>query len=240
MKIITRLAILVVLLVVTVGVASAAFTGPYVDTWVTLGGTNNPAGNTLFVQDSLGSCNDTQIAYLQFDATEIATVTSASLVLTNGDTRIGIDTAPQLSIYGVEDFSPAALTGSNAPSTTGLTPIQTVPFPSNTLQYQKFTFGGAHDGLRAYIQSQAGGVVTLALSFSSSCNGNNTQVNFYSQRHSVDVTRRPQLTVEGTKPTAVDLATTSAERVTWPMYAGLGALAVVLVAGLAVSRRRTA
>jgi LPXTG-motif cell wall-anchored protein len=36
------------------------------------------------------------------------------------------------------------------------------------------------------------------------------------------------------------MTTTTAERITWPLYAGLGALALVAVAGVVVSRRRAA
>lgn len=240
MKALSRFALVVVLLVTTVGVASAAFTGPYVDTWVTVGGTNNPSGNTLYVQDSLSSCNDTQITYFQFSAQDIQTVSGATLVLTAASTQIGLGSSPQLSIYGVADFEPASLTGSNAPLTTGVTAIQTIGVPSGTVVGNKFTFGGADPGLRNYIQSQAGGTVSLALSFSSACDGNNSQMNFYSQRYNTDTSRRPQLTVEGTKPNAVNLTETSAERVAWPLYVGLGALAVIVLGGVFLSRRKTA
>jgi len=239
MRTFSRLALVMVLLAATAGMASAAFTGPYVDTWVTVGGTNNPSGVTLYVQDSLSTCNDSQIAYLQFDASNIATVSSASLVLTAASTQIGLDTTPKLSIYGVADFDPATLTGTNAPLTTGLTAIQTVPVPPSTVAGSPFAFGGSDTALATYIGTQAGGVVTLALSFSADCNGTLSQMNFYSQRYS-NTAYRPQLTIEGTKPTAVDVSSTSAERTSLPLYAGLGAVALILVAGLAISRRRTA
>lgn len=241
MKALSRIALVAVLLVATVSVASAAFTGPYVDTWVTVGGTNNPSGVTLYVQDSLSQCNDTQIAYIQFDASNIATVSSASLVLSAGQTEVGLGGIPKLSIYGVTDFDLA--TGAGAPVTTGLTPLQTIDVPSATKQYDPFTFSGA--GLASYIQTEANGplpqTVTLALSFSASCDGINSQLNFYSQRYSQSI-YRPRLTIEGTKkdPNAVSMSTFSADdsAVTWPLYAGLGALALIVVGGLAVSRRR--
>lgn len=240
MKIFSRIALVAVMVAATAGIASAAFTGPYVDTWVVVGGANNPTGKTLWVQDSLNTCNDSQIIYFQFDASQFATVSGASLTLTSIPDPIGVDTTPKLSLYGVADFDPATLTGSNAPTTAGLTAIQTLNVPPATNNGDQFLFGGAHDGLRAYIQSQAGGVVTLALSFSADCNGINSQMAFYSQRYTTTPAYQPHLIVDGTKPNAVDLTTTSAERVTWPLYAGLGALAVVLAAGLAISRRRTA
>ena len=129
MKNISRLVLVTMLLAVTSGIASAAFTGPYVDTWVVVGGANNPSGKTLWVQDSLNTCNDSQIIYIQFDASQIQTVTGASLTLTATPDPIGVDTTPKLSLYGVADFDPATLTGSNAPTTAGLTPIQTLSVP---------------------------------------------------------------------------------------------------------------
>lgn len=45
---------------------------------------------------------------------------------------------------------------------------------------------------------------------------------------------------DASDPLTVTMATSSAETVTWPLYAGLGAVALVVMAGLAVSRRRMA
>lgn len=246
MKTYSRIALIAVLLVTTAGVASAAFTGPFYDTWVQLTSPdNNPSGNTLRVEGSLGSCNDSQVTYFQFDASEFQTVSGATLVVTAAGTAIQLESTPQLSLFGVTDFNPATLNGTNMPVTDELEPIQTLPVPppvppATSLVGTQFTFGGSNSGLKDYIQTQVGGTVTLALAFSGQCSAVSSAVTFYSQEYSTNVSYRPQLTIEGTKPTAVDLATTSAERVTWPMYAGLGALAVVLAAGLAISRRRTA
>lgn len=245
MKALSRLALVVVLLVATAGVASADFTGPYVDTWVQLPSTSNPSNVTLYVQDSLSTCNDTQITYIQFDASNIATVSSASLVLFAGQTEIGLQSGPELSIYGVTDFNLA--TGAGAPTTAGLTPLQTINVPSTTVRFDPFTFGGSHTGLAGYIQTQANGAtpqtVTLALSFSANCHGINSQLSFYSQRYS-NATYHPQLTIVGTKkdPNAVSLTTFSSDgsNLNWPLYIGLGALALIAAGGLVYSRRRAA
>lgn len=242
MKLITRLVLVLVLLLSAVGVASAAFTGPMYDTYVQVGGSNFPTAAQMLVQDSTGSCTDTQVIYLQFDASNIGTVSSASLVLTHGQTLIGIDTNPVLTLYGVADFDPATLTGSNAPVPSTGQVIQNLTIPSTTTAGTKITFGGADSGLANYIQSQANGdnVVSLALSFSASCNPVNSQLNFYTSEYNTTPANRPQLTVNGTTPTAVEMSKAEAQPVSWPLYAGLGAVALVVVAGVVLTRRRTA
>jgi hypothetical protein len=52
---------------------------------------------------------------------------------------------------------------------------------------------------------------------------------------------RPSLQIaDSGQPLAVDMSNASAERVSWPLYAGLGALGLIVVAGVAVTRRKTA
>jgi hypothetical protein len=250
MKFITRFALVIALLAVTVGVASAAFNGPYYDVYVNVGGTVQPSQIVLYVQDSTPTCTDTQVTYFQFDASNIKTVSTASLELTVGGTKISVSDGAaltQLSIYGVNDFVQGSLTGTNAPLTTGLTPIQTLALPANLAQYDKVSFSGSN--LADYIQSQTptglngvpgDGTVTLALSFSANCGAQNSQLNFYSQEYTTDTTRQPQLVVTGTKPNSVEVSQASAQRTAWPLYAGLGTIALFVVAGVVISRRRTA
>jgi hypothetical protein len=242
MKHVTRLTLVLVLLVLTFGVASAAFTGPFYDTYVIIGSTNTPTAPQVIVADSTASCTDTWIAYFQFDASAIGTASSASLVLTHGNTLVGLGSNPTLTLYGTADFDQATLNGTNNPPTGGATVIQSQPIPSGTVAGTKLTWGGSDPGLRNYIQTQANtdNVVTLALSFSANCDQVNSQVNFYSSEYNTTPANRPQLTVEGTTPTAVDMSSASAQQTSWPFYVGLGAVALVVVAGLAISRRRTA
>ena len=236
------------LLLAAAGAASADFSGPFYDTYVTVGGANNPAAVSMFTQDSTGACTDTQIAYIQFSASTIGAMTSASLVLTEGATAIGLDgaTPPTLSLYGVADFDPATLNGTNAPKTTdpGAVWIQSKPMPASAVaRGNKLTWGGSDSGLMNYIQTQINTdkVVTLAMSFSANCNSNNSQMNFFSQEYSVDTTFRPVLDIKATT-TAVTLSTfrPADPTVNWPLIVGLGALAAVAIGGLTVTRRRAA
>ncbi len=224
-------------------VASAAFTGPYYDTYVILGsgGSNNPTVQQVVVADSTGTCNDTWIGYFQFDASTFGTVNSASLALTHGATLNGLANNPTLTLYGVADFDPATLNATNAPTTAGATVIESKVIASSTTAGTPLTWGGADAGLKNYVQLQADGdnVVTLAMSFSANCS-TTSQVNFYSQEYTANPAFRPVLTISGTKPNAVDMSSASATRTAWPLYAGLGVVALGVVVGVMISRRRTA
>jgi hypothetical protein len=248
MKTSTCLILAVVLILAGVGVVSADFSGPFYDTYVTLGsaGANNPTAISMFVQDSTGVCTDTQIAYIQFSAGTIGTVTSASLVLTEGATAIGLDgaTAPMLTLYGVADFDQASLSSTNAPKTTdsGVVVIQSQSMPSSAVaRGTKLTWGGSDPGLMNYIQSQINGdkVVTLAMSFSANCNSVNSQMNFFTQDYNTDLTFRPVLNIAAT-PSAVTMSTFQAANpaANWPLITGLGALVALAAGGVLFYRKR--
>lgn len=242
MKKLSRPVLALAILIATFSMSSAAFTAPLSDLYVDeIDGLAYNTGQ-LLVQDQTAACAGKQFAYFQFDGTNIATVTSASLILTHGATLNGIDSNPVLSLYEVPYYNPATIDGSNNPEPSGER-LASVTIPSDTTQGTKITFEG--DALERSIQAQANTgnhIVSFALSFSSSCHTLVTQVNFYSTDYTQDVTRRPALTVEGTKkiPNAVDMGKASAEPVSWPLYAGLGVAALFVVAGVVITRRRTA
>lgn len=247
MKVWFRTLMVAMLLLSVVGVASADFSGPYYDTYVIVNGSVNPTAPNLAIQDSTGACNDAYISYIQFDASNILAVSSASLKFTVGGTPGGLNNSPTLTLYGVTDFNPATLNGTNYPRTATGELIQNMVIPSTTAANAQFTFGGSDTGLANYIQAQANGAtpqtVTLALSFSANC-FNQTSISFYSQEGGTQA-QDPTLTIVGTRkdPTAVamtDFSAASDSKATWPLYAGLGALALIVVGGVAVSRRRTA
>lgn len=253
MKPIARLMITLVVLFSLFSVASATYTpSDLYDTYTSepsssdADGSNNPTAPQLKVSDQLEmggtACIDSEVTYFVFDASNIGTATSASLVLTHGATLNGLASNPVLSLYGVADFNKDTLNGLNNPHPGLADLIQNMPIPSTTAAYSTIIFGGADSALAEYIQEQVDAkdyTITLALSFSANC-ATVTQVNFFSLDYTTDQSRRPQLTIEGTTPTAVNMTTTSAERTSLPLYAGLGAVALIVVAGLAISRRRTA
>jgi hypothetical protein len=58
--------------------------------------------------------------------------------------------------------------------------------------------------------------------------------------YSKDQTAAPVPNLQMLNPTAVDMASASAQRSSLPLYLGLAALAGVVVAGVVISKRRTA
>lgn len=240
----THVLFVAMLLAAFSGVASANFTGPYYDTWIDKNVTGHyPTLPVLPVLDQGSSCNDDYIAYIQFDVSNILTVDSASLTLTQVDTPVGLNYGPTLTLYGVADFNSATLSGKSYPVPSAGTVIQSIALPTSLPAGYTVTWGGASNaGLKNYIQQQADGdnVVTLAMSFSLDCFDVSSNIAFSSQEGA----HPPVLTIAGTKvdPNAISLSTFSADdsKVTWPLYAGLGALALIVAGGLAISRRRAA
>jgi hypothetical protein len=255
MKFFARCALVVVLLVVSVGVASATYSS-YYDAWVTVGTAGKSELGTLQIRDSQSTCNDSDITYFRIDGANFQSVTSASLVLTVAGTRIGIAAAAPwtvLSLYGVPDITQATLDGTTAPVTNNppLTPLQSINLVGDTggslTTGTKLTFGGSNPALLDYIKNQttvagSDGIVTLALSFSGGC-ATTTTMTIYSSRWTANSSYQPALAIEGTKkdPNAVEVSTASAQQNnSWPLYAGLAAVALFVVAGVVISRRRTA
>lgn len=246
MKIWYRALMVAMLLLSVVGIASANFTGPYYDTYIIVNGASFPVGPNLAIQDSTSSCNDSYVSFIQFDASNILTVDTATLRFTVGGTPAGLNNNPTLTLYGVADFDPATLNGTNYPKPSAGLVIQNIVIPAGAVAGYQVTYGVGDSALADYIESEANGAlpqtVTLALSFSASC-FTNTSLSFYSQEGGT-AAQDPALDVTGTKkdPNAVALSAFSADdsKVTWPLYAGLGALGVIAAVAVGLSRRRAA
>lgn len=237
-----RLALVLVILLTTFGAASAQTPGTLIDTWLDeTVGTNNPTSPQLLVMDQTNSCaTEIQYVYFQFSVSQFQTVNSVSLQLTHASTIAGVENSPALSLYGTNDVDLAAMTPANNPTPSG-TPLASVTIPPSTSALTKITFSSPE--LTQYVQQQANGdnTVTLIMSFSGNCSAITTQLNFYSMDYTGDATRKPALTVLGT-PLAVSLSNAEAQQQpnAWPFYAGIAAVALLVVAGVTISRRRTA
>jgi hypothetical protein len=240
MKLVLRALIAVLAVALFFSVAFAAFTGPFYDTFVIVNNTNNPSAPNLAVQDSTSSCTDAYITYIQFDATNIGTVSTATLTLKVGGTPSGLNNSPTLTLYGVADFDPATLNGANYPSTAGAFVIQNKTISSGTAAGTVVEWGGADTGLKTYIQSQADNdnKVTLALSFSVNC-FEISSLSFYSQDWGTPEDR-PVLTITGTNTNAVTLRTFRADdpAVSLVILGGAAIVLLVAMAGIFVIRRR--
>lgn len=204
---------------------------------VAVGGSNDPAG-TGFVSQN--------VTYLRFDLSTLpigTSLTSATLTmrslgfLTNstnmtmrlygspdvtwaeGSTEIPWASRPTPADY-VDLYSEVV----GLPTAAGLD----IVFP-NTTQFAQFV----EDRI------DAGGLVTIVIQ-ATTCAPNASR-QYMATLNTTGTNAVPaKLTLEGTTPTAVELSSTSAERTSLPLYAGLGAVALIVVAGLAISRRRTA
>lgn len=238
---------MLVVFVLMVSTASAALvTPPNHDTYVTISPASSAGQHDseqiLVVEDSLSTCNDTRIVYLRFQVDGIEAVTSAQLQLTPGGGPIFNTAGATLTLYDVADYNVATLSGSNYPSPASGTVIQSLtgPFTAGSA----VTFSDANLATRLQVAADGDNVLTLALSFSAGCNPLGTSiVSFYSTEVS-PANPSPILTVEGTsEPNAVAISTFTTDNAapTWPLYAGLGALALIAAAaGVAWSRRRAA
>jgi hypothetical protein len=180
-------------------------------------GTCSVQNYTGFYQWNLSSISDT------------ANVQSATITLTKYTTA-GSTVVPQPSALSIYAASSDTLAASTVPTGQPLATIENIvdPVPS-TLTFATTT------ALADYIESQlADNTATFALRWSQCAVG---------ASGGADVVIRLMTTADLTLgTTAVTLSTFQAAdpAVNWPLIAGLGALAAVVIGGLAVTRRRAA
>lgn len=251
-RILWRLGLVATLCLSIVGVAAAApFIAPSADIYIdslqpstALGQTDSLSLWTQLNGDASGepgNCVVSQIALLQFDLSglpegqQLGTLTN--LVLTrkavlsnNASYRIALyqttsDSWGESSTWN--SVAGAALVGSQ---------IQIVDIPATN--GTQAVFSG--DALRTYVQAQADGdnVVSFAvqlISNTNTCSSGATNVIFNSANQGGGTV--PALNLRG--PNAVELTTLTAEQPApnWPLYIGLGVLALV-IGGLLFYRRR--
>lgn len=234
------LAAIALLALVAAPIASAYSQIPTEDAWVDA----TQAFNTtsLQVQSSFSGtgCAPVYTTYLKWDLSTIedtklvGTVNLSLKVLNSPLPSLG--STSKLALFGVADDgwtegtlntvrpAPGALALATIPLDPAAPPASnsTITFPSST---------DLVDFVKAQlVDNQASFAVRII-----DCSAGVSNIRFYS---SESAGNEPQL--ELLDPTAVTMTKTSAERVSFPLYAGLGAVALILVAGLAISRRRTA
>ncbi len=178
----------------------------------------------------------TRFSYVKWDLNDVAgPIASAEMSFSVQSTNIGsaVAGAQNLVLYRTTDeWTETTLNWSNKPPLGEV--VQSIVMP--TAAGSVVTFNAP--ALAAYLQQEADGdnVASFALGLTGNCGESSVVIRLYSK----DQTVAPKPDLQVLKPTAVDMSSTSAETVTWPLYAGLGAVALVVIAGLAVSRRRTA
>lgn len=227
-----------------VGVASAAPLGPTADAYVRSTSTGTNYGNDVYLSlyTNGSGCNTQDYFFMKFDLSGVSqTVASATLTLTTGATPSSVVAGQtKVSLYRVADdsWTEAGLTYGNAPTVgTEILPAKDAPTANN----QVVEFGGAVGAseLAAYFDQEAKGdhVASIAVKLTGVCNTTATGVRFASKENAT-VANRPAAALYST--TAVTLSESSAATVTWPLYAGLAAAALLVVAGVTITRRRTA
>lgn len=180
-----------------------------------------------------GSCTPTGYIYLKWSLTGYTEhVTGAVLTLTTAafsSNAIG----ETVTLYRLADNWDASATWNNR-----LTPgavIQTLVLPLSLAKGTRVTFSDSN--ITTYLNEEidkADGFVSFALAF--------TSCKLASSQEFEDSEGGALVSPFLEAPTAVALSSFAAGKSTptWPLYAGLGTVALVVIAGLAVSRRRTA
>jgi len=206
-------------------------------------GTTDP-DNLEINSGGLGVCSPTRATYLGWSLVGVnAELTSASeltLFVNNAQST----NSGSVALYEVSDdtWSETTVTGNSAPALGSL--ITSVPIPTTTGGMITFTGNSLADWLNKNT-SYVGGNDTVAgndlVSFAvqvTGCTGFSNPARFDSK----DKVGGTAPTLILFNPTAVTLSTfhSTAPSLNWPLIAGLGALAAVVIGGLAVTRRRAA
>jgi len=245
--------LVLVLFVTATSLASALATGTADKDAYVYASAGDSVFNTVTVRVEAGdtTCAQARWSFLQWDLSDIApgtTLASAKVTLYVSSIS-GDPSGAHLELHKVlnDAWEETTLTYNN-PIATSVTPgdpatlLQSVPAP--TAVNDAVTFDSA--ALLQYAQQQADGdnVASFALFVNGNCgNGTTLLVAMYSEESTTapDELHKPYALFKAPPPNAVDLTKTSAEQTnSLPLYAGLGFLALVAVAGVVVSRRRMA
>jgi hypothetical protein len=188
--------------------------------------------------DATSSCGTQQgIAVLKFNLGVGAPITGATLSMrVQGLTLVGTGNVVLVPVNDTSFTSSAV--GTLDPSDVNLAgPLVTVPFASVPAVGNAMTFSSA--ALTSYLEGKRGGGVAALGVAITGCSTGNPNVTFDSSSSVPGGGVAPELI---TIPSAVTMSTFHAAdpAVNWPLVAGVGALAAVLIGGLAVARRRAA
>ncbi len=189
-------------------------------------------------------------SYMKWDLTEVADKTQIgyaklTLYVESIDTPAGptLPAGVQLSLYEIADagdgWVETSINSGNAPALGALIESQSVPAVG-----QLVVFGSAN--LLNYLKTQTNNIASFGIALTApagtSCGELDAVVRFYSRDATVADAQKPYLELRtDAPPNSVTLTDSSAQQTnSLPLYAGLGALALIAVAGVGVSRRRMA
>jgi hypothetical protein len=190
-------------------------------------------------------CTPNRVAYLRFDLSTIPsgdTVDSAVLALAAqaslGSLTMAVEGSTNTA-WSEDGVGQPALTWNNKPALGS--PLASAPSAASG----SVSFSGT--GLTDFIAANKGNLVTLAITSVGNdatnypCGGDPQPYQYFYSKENTAQAAAPTLTINST-PTALTLSTLHAAgpTVNWPLIVGLGVLALVVIVGLAVSRRRAA
>lgn len=217
---------------------------PIADSWVDNTATNFGTATTVKVNSSaVGSCNVSWTTYMKWD---ISTVTqaigSATIALTPRFSSYSASAANPVTVSifqaANDTWGEATINGTNAPAPTG-NPLTSFSWTAPATVGTPVTFPNTTEltnYLNSVLPSNGGnGLVSVAIQVKS-CGTGDARIDFDSKESTTGV--KPALNLF--KPNAVEVSSVSAQPATWPLYAGLAAVALFVVAGVVISRRRTA
>ncbi len=221
-------------IVSTTSVLAAGSGPPAMDAWTDINQPTTPQNTVnLWVRGSTSACTPTNRTYLKWDVTGITkTITDASMTLVINGLSGNFPNPHQIILYQVTNdaWDEATLIWNNQPAIGAA--IQTITVTA----VGQVMFNDP--ALAAYVDAQAkgDGFASFAIDMTGDCTAGSTGVRFDSKD-----------TTTGTKPylslsaNAVEMSTASAQQNnSLPLYAGLAAVALIVVAGVTISRRRTA
>lgn len=238
------LAMIGLLIVVSAGGAAAQLDSGSPDQAATATyGDANPHPDLLNATASVpvgGSCSPKSAIYMQWDLSNVASngpisgfTKPTKLTLTVGGTS-GNTGAAQFTLYGIENsaegWNKSTLNGGGSATLPPIATSATIGTAAITGSQVVFDSSTNSPTLINYLNGKPaspGGTLVVIMT---ACTGFLTSVTF----GSADLSMYDVNSVTLSDFTASDPATT------WPLYAGLGAVALLVVAGLAISRRRTA
>jgi len=199
-------------------------------------------GITIRVEAGEPTCIPARWSFLKWNLADIpdgATLGYAKLVLTTSSVQVTTGVAAQIELYRVNDDSwqETTLTANNDPAFGTL--IQSVPIPAAAGDI--ITFDNSQ--LLGFLQQEADGdnVASFGLRLAGNCGNGSVLVAMHSKDAAVADAQKPTLDARLGGPNSVTLTDSSAQQTnSLPLYGGLGALALIAVAGVGVSRRRMA
>ncbi len=240
-----RIAILLAAMLLVGGVAQAgSYRSPSLDT--SCDSSTCYTGYKLIVSGGYvlanpGACTADLVSYIKWDLTGNAsdTIGHAKLTLTTSPADSVFTTTPGTYTFALVQPNNHTWTESGANPGYGAVLATSSPTAVTSAGGQQVVFES--DALGTYFNGLKGGLASVGVVVTSGCTSINHTILFH-DRASGSAVEPDLIFWPGAGPTSVALAEFSTHDAapTWPLYAGLGALALLAVVGVRLSQRRAA